>query len=114
MNRKIGVVIILLAVIIIVTAAYIFTDGFQKSIVDTSVTFKISSTGTTVQKIGDYNYYFTYQPSYGHITITREDENSIKQLPITPPDLQQNCSGMSYIIKETRPDYAVISANPIL
>jgi hypothetical protein len=97
-----------------VAAAYIFTNGFQKSIVDNSVTFKISNTGTTTQKIGDYTYYFTYQPSYGHITITRDDENSIKQLPITPPDLQQNCSGMSYSIKETHPDYAVIYANPIL
>ena len=127
MSRKSWAIGLILVIAVGTVSTYFLTDGFNSMPqLDGSVTFKVLQNGSYLgvfnQQIGDYKYCFAYYPSTvstspylntpGQLIIWRQDEQGAPSFPLTINAPQEHL-GMTFTIKEVKPDYVVVNAKPI-
>lgn len=126
MSRKTVALGIVCVVIIGLSLAYYFTDGFmfssiQLKINQLSATGRYTYSGQVYQQVWNHNYEFEYVPTFtfngtvtnGYLTIQRTDLKTSTSFPLTI-GVSQNYQGITFTITQATFDYAIVMVKPTL
>jgi hypothetical protein len=126
MSRKTVALGIVCVVIIGLSLAYYFTDGFmfssiQLKINQLSSTGRYTYSGQVYQQVWNHNYEFEYIPTFtangtvykGSLTVQRTDLKTSTSFPLTI-NFSQNYQGITFTITQANSEYAIVLVKPTL